>query len=64
MKKVLITLTAVLTLMSCSSEEICGTITGFGIDSTGHYIYIDGSREYVTLSTWEQSYTGDYICIQ
>lgn len=64
MKRLLITLTAILTLASCSTEDVCGTITGFGIDDYGYYIYVDGSSEYVTRSTWEQSYRGDYICLE
>jgi len=60
---VAITIAGCLLLGSCSMEDVCGNITGFGIDDSGYYIYIDGSREYVTRSTWDQSYLGDYICI-
>ena len=63
MKKILITLTAILTLASCSTEDVCGNVTGFGIDDSGYYIYLDGSREYVTRSVWDQAYVGDYICV-
>ncbi len=48
---------------SCSMEDVCGKIIGEGIDESGWYFYIDGSKEYVTRSTWEQNYVGDYICI-
>lgn len=64
MKNILIILTAILTLTACSTEDVCGTITGFGADNYGYYIYVDGSREYVTRTTWEQSYRGDYICLE
>ena len=64
MIKTILTLIAAMAIASCSTEEVCGEITGFGIDNAGRYIYIDGSKEYVTVSTWEQSYTGDYICLE
>ena len=64
MKRTILILTAILTLASCSTEDVCGTITGFGADEYGYYVYVDGSREYVTKTTWEQSYTGDYICLE
>lgn len=64
MNKILIILITILTLASCSTEPICGTVTGFGANDYGYYIYLDGSREYVTQTTWEQAYVGDTLCLE
>ena len=64
MRTILITLTAILTLASCSTEDVCGEITGFGVNDYGYYVYLDGSKEYVTRTTWEQSYEGDELCLE
>ena len=64
MTRILIILTAILTLTACSTEDVCGTITGFGANDYGYYIYLDGSKEYVTRTTWEQAYVGEELCLE
>tara|TARA_R110000803_G_scaffold37595_1_gene81006 strand:+ start:304 stop:510 length:207 start_codon:yes stop_codon:yes gene_type:complete len=68
MKKVLITLTAVLTLMSCSTEDTCGNATGFaqeqGEFGTEFFIQLDGGDYFeVTPQLFENTHQGEYICI-
>ena len=71
MIKALITTTAILTLIGCSTEDICGNITGYdytcnntGVTDCVYYIYVDGKKEYVTFSTWNEARVGDYICLE
>ena len=71
MTRILIILTAILTLASCSTEEICGNITSYDYNCNSvttpdcvYYIYVDGKREVVTYSTWNEARIGDYICLE
>ena len=64
MRTILITLITILSLTACSTEDICGTVTGFGVNDYGYYVYLDGSKEYVPRTTWEQSYEGDELCLE
>tara|TARA_R100000541_G_C1857380_1_gene78629 strand:+ start:209 stop:475 length:267 start_codon:yes stop_codon:yes gene_type:complete len=66
---VAITIAGCLLFASCSTEDVCGNITGYDIDCNTagpdcvYYLYIDGQKEAVTRDTWNQAYVGDYICI-
>ena len=71
MKKVILTLTAILTLTSCFTEDVCGEITGYNFTCNSsmssdcvYWIYIDNNKEYVTYSTFNEARVGDYICLE
>ena len=71
MKRILITIIAILSLTGCSTEDVCGNITGYdyncnttGVNDCVYYVYIDGQRENVIYSTWNEARVGDYICLE
>ena len=69
MKKILITITTVLALASCSMEDVCGEVNGFDVDCNTagfdcvYYIYIDGEKVSVTRDTWNTTQYGEEICV-
>ena len=76
MKKIILTLSVIATLMSCQKEETCncGLITDDAIefDSQSNYYYtltVESScsgvekKVYVSYSDWLDGYVGTSICI-
>ena len=70
MKRTILILIAIITLASCSVQDVCGTITGYnyncnatGVPDCIYYIYVDGNKENVTFSTFNEAVVGEYICL-
>ena len=53
----------ILLITSCSPDDICGTITGFGADEDCLFIRIDGERHCVDAEIYYESEIGDQICL-
>ena len=53
----------ILLMTSCSPDDICGTITGFGADEDCLFIRIDGERHCVDAEIYYESEIGDQICL-
>ena len=53
-----------LLITSCTPDDICGTITGFGADEDCLVIRIDGERHCVDASIYYESEIGDAICLE
>ena len=53
-----------LLITSCTPDDICGTITGFGADEDCLSIRIDGERHCVDASIYYESEIGDSICLE
>jgi hypothetical protein len=51
-------------ITSCTPDDICGTITGFGADEDCLFIRIDGERHCVDASIYYESEIGDQICLE
>ena len=51
---------------SCSPDEICGEVTGGGVDRWNGMLYleIDGSKEYVDMKTYDSYFIGDLVCLE
>ena len=62
-KKLAIVVLIVL-ITSCTPDDICGTITGFGADEDCLFIRIDGERHCVDASIYYESEIGDQICLE
>ena len=54
----------ILLITSCSPDDICGTITGFGADEDCLFIRIDGERHCVDAEIYYESEIGDQICLE
>ena len=54
----------ILLITSCSPDDICGTITGFGADENCLFIRIDGERHCVDAEIYYESEIGDQICLE
>ena len=65
MKKVLITIAAVLTLMSCSTEDFCGVVTGLDQPTPNVFkVQLDeGNYHRVTGVVFEGLTLNEYACI-
>ena len=66
MKKLKTVLLAILlTTLSCTPDDQCGTVTDWGLGNNGeHYLWIDGDRHNVDRATWYRYNVGDYLCIE
>ena len=53
-----------LLITSCTPDDICGTITGFGADEDCLFIRIDAERHCVDASIYYESEIGDSICLE
>ncbi|MEZ8003609.1 MAG: hypothetical protein QMC45_07600 [Patiriisocius sp.] len=53
-----------LLITSCTPDDICGTVTGFGADEDCLFIRIDGERHCVDASIYYESEIGDAICLE
>jgi len=53
-----------LLITSCTPDDICGTITGFGADEDCLFIRIDGERHCVDVSIYYEAEIGDEICLE
>jgi hypothetical protein len=53
-----------LLITSCTPDDICGTITGFGADEDCLFIRVDGERHCVDASIYYESEIGDAICLE
>ena len=53
-----------LLITSCTPDDICGTITGFGAYEDFLFIRIDGERHCVDASISSESEIGDQICLE
>ena len=54
----------ILLITSCSPDDICGTITGFGADEDCLFIRIDGERHCVDAEIYYESEIGDQIRLE
>lgn len=68
-RKVVIIVVVVISMLalgtSCTPEDQCGTVTGWGIDNNGNYaVWIDNTKHVVVFSTWWDANVGDYLCIE
>ena len=54
----------ILLITSCSPDDICGKITGFGADEDCLFIRIDGERHCVDAEIYYESEIGDQICLE
>lgn len=63
MKNLVIIYLTFLTI-SCSPDDICGTITGFGADEDCLFIRVDGERHCVDASIYYDAEIGDQICLE
>ena len=69
MKKLSLVLLAIVTLTSCSMEDVCGVVNGFDVDcqTAGndcvYYLYLDGQKVSVSRDTWNTTQYGEEICI-
>ena len=65
MHKIIIIIVASV-LFSCTSEPICGIVTGGGIDRfTGQYfLRVDGVKEYVDMKTYDSYFVNDLVCLE
>ena len=68
MKKLLVVLG--LAMVSCSMEDVCGTVNGFDVDcqTAGgtdcvYYIYLDGQKVSVSRDIWNTTQYGEEVCI-
>jgi len=65
MKTIIISVLIGLALSSCTPEDQCGTVTGWGSDRYGNYtIDIDGTTHDVDAYTWLKLEIGDVACIE
>lgn len=66
-KTILITLSVILALTACESDDICGTVTGHSYEVTQYgehfYLYVEGQRQTVTYNTWMNYGDGSEICL-
>ena len=53
-----------LLITSCTPDDICGTVTGFGADEDCLFIRIDGERHCVDDSIYYDAEIGDAICLE
>ena len=53
-----------LVITSCSPDDLCGTITGFGADEDCLFITIDGERHFVEAALYYESEMGVQICLE
>ena len=53
-----------LLITSCTPDDICGTITGFGADEDCLFIRIDGEQHCVDASIYYEAEIGDEICLE
>jgi len=51
-------------ITSCTPDDICGTITGFGAYEDCLFIRIDGEQHCVDASIYYESEIGDQICLE
>ena len=63
MKKLIFTI-LIATLLSCTPDDVCGTVTDWGVDENGAYLDVDGSQNYVDDETFFAYNIGDYVCIE
>tara|TARA_R110000744_G_C18886087_1_gene507324 strand:+ start:48 stop:263 length:216 start_codon:yes stop_codon:yes gene_type:complete len=69
MKNLLVVLGLAVAMVSCSMEDVCGTVNGFDVDcqTAGwdcvYYLYIDGERVSVNRDTWNTTQYGEEVCI-
>lgn len=54
----------ILLITSCSPDDICGTITGFGADEDCLFITIDGERHCVEAALYYESEMGDQFFLE
>tara|TARA_B110000003_G_C16607682_1_gene518177 strand:+ start:412 stop:657 length:246 start_codon:yes stop_codon:yes gene_type:complete len=53
-----------LLITSCSPNDICGIITGFGADDDCLIIKVDGEPHCVDASIYYEAEIGDQICLE
>ena len=53
-----------LVITSCSPDDICGIITGFGEDNNCLIIRVDGDTRCVDGSIYYEAEIGDQICLE
>ena len=63
-QKKLVIVCLIVLITSCTPDDICGTITGFGADEDCLFIRIDGERHCVDASIYYESEIGDQICLE
>ena len=69
MRKIILVITLLFSLISCTPDDICGTVqrTYIGYnDYTGeltYYFYINGQKKPVNTETWLNYGVGDNVCL-
>jgi hypothetical protein len=53
-----------LVITSCSPDDICGIITGFGADDNCLIIRVDGDPHCVDATIYYEVEIGDQICLE
>lgn len=53
-----------LVITSCSPDDLCGTITGFGGGEDCLFITINGDQHCVKAVLYYESEMGDQICLE
>jgi hypothetical protein len=63
-QKKLVIVCLIVLITSCTPDDICGTITGFGADEDCLFIRIDGEQHCVDASIYYEAEIGDQICLE